>query len=412
MKADKKLKLRVSKKKIQDRLDYQGSAETKMGRSRRSKKAGRIGQIISVILLSVVFLFCVLNLNYLTPSKMKEHMSAVFADMGKGEGFPYKFSANEVRDFFSFNGSDYVVLTNSELIILNCSAKPVLTYQHSMSNPIAKYSSDRILLYDQGSTKAVILNQSGRVLSFPNDDKIICADISGSGKSVIATNTSGQKQTVNVYSSAGKKLMSWSKGSGYIIDTALNSSGSMLAVGLIDTVDAVETVTVLSFSVSTAEQKGHTEFKDTSLYDLTYSSSNDLLVLCNNKISVLNTKCAVKKEAELPSMNNVQLFADRNGHIINVYSKYNNGTYTADVYNSALKNIYSKECSGEIKRVNCDGTSLSVLFADNHAELNMLGGKVTYSAKCDTEGSLILSKGKAVYICSNGLIERVKVSKK
>lgn len=412
MKADKKLKFLVKKNKISQKLgESYANTEEKVYKKAKTKKANIVLKIVGAVIVAAAFLFCIFNVKYLTPSKMKEHISAVFANMGKGEGFPYRFSSNEVLSFFTFNSSDYVVLTKNEVIILNKSAKPVLNYTHNMSNPIIKYSSDRILLYDQGSTKAVILNQSGVLINFVNDEKIVCGDISNSGKSVLAFNTSNHKQVVNAYSHSGKKLMEWEKGSGYIVDTAINQSGNILSVGLIDTVDAVQTISVINFSVSNAEQKGHYELKESVFYDLSFINSNELALICNDKLSVLNSKCVLKKQCELPSVNNTQLFLDKNGHIINVYSLYNNGKFQVDVYNSDLKKIYEKTCQKEVSFVSSEANFLSVLYSDNSADVNTIGGKVTYRAQFDNDFSFVLSKGKTVFACSSGLIEKVKAVK-
>ena len=180
MKADKELKLRAKRKKILDKIErIESDDETKLGKSKRAKRASLIGRIFIIAVVSCVFLFLLFNINYLTPSKMKEHMSAVFADMGSGEGFPYRFSSDDILDFFSFSSSDTAVLTNNDLLILNSSACPVLSYKHSMSYPIVKASKDRILLYDQGSSKAVMLNQSGQILKFENENTGRCLVLAG-----------------------------------------------------------------------------------------------------------------------------------------------------------------------------------------------------------------------------------------
>ena len=410
MKAENKLKLKVNKNKVQDKIDKL-EQETRVYRSKRTKKASKVGKIVAALVLCLVFLFCIFNINYLTPSKMKEHMSAVFAHMGKGDGFPYRFSSNEVLNFSEFNSNDFVILTNSELIILNRTAKPVLKYSHSMSNPIMKCSADRILLYDQGSTKAVVLNQSGQVLAFPNDNKIICGDVSNSGKVVLAFYDENRSQFINVYSSVGKKIMNWKKGSGYIIDTTLNPGGNLVSVGLIDTVDAVKTVSVLSFTVSNAAQKGHIQLKEASLYDIHYLNNNDLAVLCSNAISVLNSKCKEKYRAELPSLSNKQLFCDNAGHIVNVYSLFNNGEYMVDTYNAALKKVDSEKCSGEVTSVTSNGSSLCILFENHQAQLNMIGGKIDYRVNLKTDFKFALARGRMIYTCTSGYVARDKAVK-
>ncbi|MBR0414396.1 MAG: hypothetical protein IJI67_04955 [Clostridia bacterium] len=412
MKAEKELKLRVHKKRILDKLNKSTAEdETKPARSKKGKRLGSVGRIFLIVIFSLIFLFVILNINYLTPSKMKEHMKAVFADFGSGEGYPYRFSSDDIIDFFSFSSGDRVVLTNNDLIILNSSAKEVLNYKHSMSHPIAKYSKDRILLFDQGSKKAVILTQGGQVVAFPNDDKIICGDISDSGKSVLAFKDSAGKETLNVFNYNGKKIMSWEKGDGYIIDCCLSANGNMAAVGIIDTEDAVQTVNVITFNVSNAKQKGNIQYKSVSLYDLEFLHSNDLAVLCNNQINVLDARCQSKGNLDLPAATIKKLFCDRNGHIINVYSLYNNGKYYIDIYNASLKKVDSKECSGEVLNVSSDGKSIGALYTNHTADVSMIGGKVTYRAKLEIEPSFIVTKSRVVYACSNGTVEKVKAVK-
>lgn len=413
MKPDKELKLRINKKEILDKIEnISNSNKTIKNNKNKKNKGRRIWQAVLAFVLCFVFLFCIFNINYLTPSKMKERLGAIFANMGHGDGYPYSFISDEVLDFFEFSNKDHAILTNTTLYILNSSAKTVLDFPHAMSNPIAKTSSDRILLFDQGGTKAYVLNQSGKLLTFTNEDKIICGNISNSGKSVLVTKGAGQQQIVNVYSRSGKKIMEWKKGAGYILDIALNSSGNLLSVALVDTEDAVQTITVLTFNVSSAQQRGHREFSASTLYGINYINNNDLALLCNNKISILNSKCELKRETDLPSTNNYQLFIDKNGHVINLYSKYNDGNFTVDVYNVALKNIYKKECKGEVKKVSSDGKSICVLYSNNTAHVNMIGGKITYVAKAGGDLSLITNKRRNVYICTGGTVLREKAVRK
>lgn len=413
MKADKQLRRRVNKKEIIDKIDNLSNSQKYIKKKESRKiKTQRVFRVIIALVLSLVFLFCIFNINYLTPSKMKERIGAIFADMGHGDGYPYSFISNDVLDFFDFNSDDHVILTDFNLVIINKSAKTVLNFPHSMSNPIAKKSVDRILLYDQGGSKAYVLNQSGKLLTFPNDEKIVCADISNSGKCCIVTKGTGQQEIVNVFSRAGKKIMKWEKGSGYIVDVALNSSGNLLGVGILDTVDAVQTTTVLTFNVGNASQRGHRAFSGCVLYGIDYLNSNDLALMCNNKLSVLNSKCELKKEVDLPSLNNYQLFVDKNGQIINLYSQYNDGKYSVDVYNSALKKIYKKQCASEVKRVSSDGRSIAVLYSSNFAEVNMIGGKITYKISNASDATLISNKRKTVYLCSSGVVNREKAIRK
>lgn len=409
MKADKKLKLKVRKGQLKDSIGsaYQASSE-KFYRPAKSKKAKKTGSVVLAVFLCFAVLFCIFNINYLTPYKMKEHLGAIFSDMGKGEGFPYRFSSNEVLDFFAFNGKDYVVLTNSELIILNKSASPVLTYHHSMSNPIAKYSRDRILLFDQGGTKAVVLNQSGQIISFPIKGKLLCGAISDSGKTVIAQNINAQEQEVFVYSNRGKELMNWKKGSGYIIDVSLNNAGSLLCVGIIDTTDAVKTTNVLNFNVGNAKQISHTVLKDAILYGVKFINGNNIAVLSKKNITILNSKCVVVKETDLPAESSSILRISDNGYILNVYSPYNNGKFNVDIYNSSLKSIFTEEFEGEIKNACVNSRSVAVLFEDNHAALRFFGAKKELKAAVEYDSLFIYAKNKNVYFCSNGVLSKEK----
>ena len=412
MKADKRLKLRGKRKKIVDKINASNTrSETKSAYSAHPKKRKIFFRVLFSVLAISLFLFLVLNINYLTPGKMKEHIGAVFADTGHGAGFPYRFSSNEIKDFSSFYSNDIVILTDSDLMILNRSAKPVLTYKHSMSNPIMKCSRDRILLYDQGASKAVILNQKGVVIDFPVDAKIICADICNNGKTAIVTRNDSKKEFLNVYAYSGKRIMNWQKGAGYIIDTTLSENGNYVGVAILDTEDAVQTVTILNFTVSNAKQKGNTKIKSSTFYGMDFLSSNDLAVLCDNKIFVFNSKCEGKKDLEINASNSLQLYTDNRGQIIHTYSLFNNGTYSVDVYNSNLKKIYSKECKQDIITTGSDGKSIYVLYTNKNVELNMIGGKVTYLAKPDNLGSFAAIKGKNIYVCSNGCIEKVKAKK-
>lgn len=411
MKADKRLKLRGKRKMFVEKMDASYAPDALSTNPTRKKKKNLVLKIFFSVIAVLLFMFLITNINYLTPGKMREHLGAVFADMGSGEGFPYRFSSDEIIDFSRFYTSDVAVLTDNDVIVLNRRAKPVMTYKHSMSNPIMKCSRDRILLFDQGASKAVILNQKGVVLEFPNDDNIICADICDNGKTALVTRNDSKKEILNVYAFSGKKIMTWQKGEGYIIDTALSANGNSVGVALLDTEDAVQTVSIINFTVSSAKQKGNTSIKSSTFYAMDYIGSSDISVLCNNKVFILNSKCEIKKDLDIPAANSLQLYTDTRGQIIHTYSQFNNGTYTVDVYNSRLDKIYSKECKQDIITTGSDGKSIYVLYTNKNVELNMIGGKVTYLAKPENLGSFAAIKGKNIYVCSNGCVEKVKAKK-
>ena len=225
---------------------------------------------------------------------------------------------------------------------------------------------------------------------------------------MIVTKDETGKEVMSVYNFSGKLIMSWEKGGGYIIDCCLSDNGNLAAVAIIDTEDAVQTINVITFNVSNAKQKGNIQFKSVSLYDIDFVHSNDLAVLCNNKINILDARCELKGNVDLPSASNKQLFCDDSGHIINAYSMYNNGKYIVDIYNAALKKIDTVECDGEIIKVNSDGKTIVSLFTNHTAQVNMIGGKVTYLADFEIDPSFVLVKSRVVYACSNGTVEKVR----
>ncbi len=406
-KSEKKMQRIVKKREIEDKKYEQ----YKKNRSKRKKRTAIMSRIFLLILVLILFIFCVTNLNYLTPGKIGERFGAIFADMGSGDGFPHTFDSGNILSFDKFNDKDYVVLTNTKIIILNSSCKEVLNYTHGMANPIMHTSIDRILLYDQGGNELFVINQKGVLLDVPVSDDIICADICKDGKFIVALNSDTLKKTVNVYSRKGGKVFTWMSGSGYIVDVGLNDGGSLAAVGIIDTDGAVSESEIHTFSVSSAEQKGSYVFSGSLITDTAFGSANNVIVMLNDKIAKLNAKCALNKEMDLPSHNNYQLYMDASGNIINLYSLYNNSDYKIDVYNSSLKLKYTKECGGNVLWTYSDGGSIAVLYNENRVEINKIGGKVTYSAQLSDDFEKIICKNNTAYLCRNGYLEKVKVKR-
>ena len=427
----KQMQKRINKKKKLDkklaeqhRKDMQKAERSAVSSSSASakkpvKKSGgemkvkkkNIITLAAVIALTVVFVFCLCNISYLTPSRLPERIKAISANSGSGEGFPYGYDSTGLKSFSTFSGNDLILLNDRDLTVLNRSARPVLAYSHEMAKPILKTSADRILLYDLSSKRIDVLNQSGVLYQTETDYPIICADISqNSDRYVVAVNESGQTKNVYVYSRKNKKIFTWSSGSGYIVDVAISANGAYVAVGMVNTSNAEPYSTVICFDTSSGKQRSQKKLEGTTIYSVDFVTNGNVCSLSSNSVNVTNIKGKKIFSLSLNASTNYQLYTDKSGNIVNLYSAYNSGDYYLDVYSSAGKKKLSYQIGKPLWSYS-DGSNVVVLQGDNKAVMFSVSRQDRYSCEFDSSASRIALRGKSVYLVQSGKIVKMSVKR-
>lgn len=383
-------------------------ATDKAIRKRRNKII--VNSVISVLLV-VIAIFCICNISYLTPSRLPERIKALNANSGKGSGFPYSYNTTYLVSICSFGSNNTALLNKDTLVLLNGSAKPVLSYAHTMAAPNMCISADRILLYDMGAKRVELLNQSGMLYNLSTNYPVVCADISlNSDKFVVVTSKTGQTKVVSVYSRKNKKVFSWSSGSGYVIDAAISPNGRNLAVAIIDTENAVAVSTVICFDILSGEQKSRTKYEDTSVYDISFVNNKSVAVMSDKSLSVKTVNNKDIYSVNFKASVNYQLYSDSKGNIIYLYSLYNSGDYYLDVYSNKGKKLIKKKIQKPVWSYSDSGT-VAVLQENNELSVFTPNSQTEYRATVGSNSKRFSLKGKTVFVADSGEIKKVSLKK-
>ena len=121
------------------------------------------------------------------------------------KNFPIKISSGLSNKTSTF--SDRIALLNdTNLYIYKRDGELQRSYQHTMTDPVMKIVSDRVLLYDHAGTKLFVEGRTDRAFSITSDSKILYANISYDGSICIVTESDTAASDITVYNNKGNKM--------------------------------------------------------------------------------------------------------------------------------------------------------------------------------------------------------------
>lgn len=233
------------------------------------------------ISLAVIFVVIIV-LQSILPAGIIESISNSLAHLGSGS-YPIELESTNTINTVPRN-SYYYVLTNSYVKAFSKSGKVLFSYAHGFENPMIKTSSSRAIVFNQGSTEALIFNHSGLKESLVTEKNIITAGVSDSGTYAIATHSDKYTSAVTVYSKSNKVLYEWYSANETVNNVALSPNGRKLAVsGFSSNVGEYKsTLYVLNYKSATPE---YTEKVENSLiYNIDTTFRNGFTIITSNKL--------------------------------------------------------------------------------------------------------------------------------
>ena len=342
----------------------------------KAKKDRKNKTIIWIIIAIVVAVLIVMKVCEININTVKEHFTdssgklSISQNVDKNN-FSYNLDSSQNVTVKNINNKLGVLTPSTFTVIDTKKAVAKYTFDHGYSNPVIKTSGIYSLLVDQGSTKMRLDNTSENVYENELKGNILCGDVAKNGNTALATLSGDKLCNVTVYNKSLDKKMSYDFDYGYIIDIAINNSGSKIA-----------------------------------FVALNYNSDN-LYVVADDYIGIVSNQKKLKTVFECGKINTVCYTFTPNDELVLAYNDYSNSTENKLVRVRAGGNTKSETTvNGNIRYISASPSVVSVLTDSNIVTYSLGNMKQKKRVSVDDSVKSICQMGSAVFIHRQSLIER------
>ena len=392
----------------------------------KAKKDRKNKTIIWIIIAIVVAVLIVMKVCEININTVKEHFTDSSGKLSISQNveknnFSYNLDSSQNVTVKNINNKLGVLTPSTFTVIDTKKAVAKYTFDHGYSNPVIKTSGIYSLLVDQGSTKMRLDNTSENVYENELKGNILCGDVAKNGNTVLATlcgdvakngNTvlatlSGDKLcNVTVYNKSLDKKMSYDLDYGYIVDIAINNSGSKIAFVALNSKNAQLKAKLYTMNVGTSEPKAILDLPNCNVLELKYNSDN-LYVVADDYIGIVSNQKKLKTVFECGKINTVCYTFTPNDELVLAYNDYSNSTENKLVRVRAGGNTKSETTvNGNIRYISASPSVVSVLTDSNIVTYSLGNMKQKKRVSVDDSVKSICQMGSTVFIHRQSLIER------
>ncbi|MBQ3393847.1 MAG: hypothetical protein IJG64_01685 [Oscillospiraceae bacterium] len=203
----------------------------KENRKRRKKRKVISGLLIALVTLILVYFTGIYGTSL---AYFGDFLSSGMTLVQFGKGWPVEKDMTGLRQAEKM-GTGLAVLTDDQMLVYSPTAKQVMAYSHSMSNPAIAVSSTRAVLYDLDETTFKVMNGHNMLFQQEMDNSIIHIAISNSNRIAVTTHSSTHNGEVTVFNYNMNRRFTWYCAKGYPIYSRISSNGKRLAVSTVNT---------------------------------------------------------------------------------------------------------------------------------------------------------------------------------
>ena len=287
--------------------------------------------------------------------------------------FPYVVDAGTVQQMVPV-GSGVGVLCTDRFDILTRSGAVLQSVHHTYTMPAVDVRRGRVLLYDRGGNRYMLLSKTKTLLTGETDEQILTASLSGDGRFAVAVASDSAKSLLSVYTSAGEVFFQYKCVSEYITDIAFTASGAALTVTGVRDAGPYSRLLVLDFSKT--EPLADYTYEDTALFQV-QSSGGNVTAYSDTRLAILRRKTKQAPTVSFGSDALQFLCADEGGKTTLVMLTYGNE------HQSKLRGlkangetVFETECGQKIKDASRSSSYTSVLTDDSVLTYTGSGGHV------------------------------------
>lgn len=368
----------------------------KKGISAKSVKTMKLLAIILVVLLLI--LIAAGQFGGVTFATIGDYFVTAFAKLGAGDGYPYKVNGSEIDDV-ALTNSDLVLVYDSNVKVLNSTAKEISNLNHDYDYPVISTNSGRILLFDEGAKKFRVQSKTRILYEKEMSHIILTGEMGKDGSVAIATRADNAESMLTVFNSSREEVFVWKCAKEHIVSCDISDNGKDYAVAVIGVDNGSVYTKVHIFNKKKVEPVATFEYSDTAIANVKFLSNKTLMVMGNNVCEIIKDN-EVKERIDVSVNTPFQLFISDNNSAILVLSKYSSTTQKIiKVYNKSGEELFTQEISGMVKSVSTDGKYVSVLTNSNVQNFTMKG-KPCGSAEVNADAEKVLVSSRNTYVYS------------
>lgn len=262
-------------------------------RSKKNNKSlpfgcsSRLTVCIVLCVLASLAVFFAAKWDVLSPSGITEWFT--FSSVSDDD-FPIDISGTSIIESnLQMNSTGLIYVSDTSIVDLNYDGSKNYSEQHNFTNPLMKTSDSYSIAYNAGGSNYRILSDTGELYRGTQGNSISDCDITAQGVYAVISDQTGYLSILSVYDKDNNLVFSYSFNDYYAISVSLNGTGTMAAVGAVNSVDGqlVSKVYVLDFS-KTSPINIYT-YNDQIVYDIDFVSENNFAIVTDSLVSVIDT---------------------------------------------------------------------------------------------------------------------------
>ncbi|MEG1981958.1 MAG: DUF5711 family protein [Clostridia bacterium] len=367
-----------------------------------------------IIALFVIVVVCALvfNAKSINMDNIRRLLAKIDYSMNSSaKGGTISFTANENNVILPFKGGIAVQATDG-LTIFDKTGNEFSNFNITYKNPILKASEKYLLACDHDGKSLKVTNSFAVLFEKEFTFKIRNTAVSDSGSFAILQAADGYKSTVTVFSSNFKEEFSASFADRYVMDLALSSDGSTIAVCSLMPENGI-TNTVISLYKTNAD-KAFKEIKieKTEVFKMEFVSSDNIVAISSDSTYFYNKQG--EEQYKLNFDGNLLLSYDLTN------PEYSTFITSSSVNDSAAK-IYISDNRKTVMTADLEEVPMSIgelssgvalLYHDRVTQIKYSKTKLleTEVQKMDKEISKILTSNNTVYLVEGNQITSIEVS--
>lgn len=197
--------------------------------------------------------------------------------IGSQEPYTYENGANQQ---FSLIGGKLAIASSTGIQLLDENGEALFRQVFTMKNPALCTCRSSGVFYDVGGT-GMRLWSGGELTELDTDEAIISVSMNSGGYFAAATQSSGYKGSVTVYSPQGEGIFKWFSGTGYVLDAALSPDAAHLAVLCLESTGS----TVHIFNLGDEAQAAEAYLPLELAFEIVFTDNGSFCLLSESSLS-------------------------------------------------------------------------------------------------------------------------------
>lgn len=362
-------------------------------------------RIIVILILCVVSMLLWFNRSNLTPANVLEWVQTQVVGIGVGDGYPYSITGSVVSpgNFKSVN-KELVMARDTELTVLNSTAKEVISRQHSFSSPVMKLNGPRTLIYNLGGKGYRLESQTATLVKADAQQNILAGALAANGRYALVTQADGYCGCFTAYTADNQVLFQYWFSDYYPTAAALNAAGTRAIVTGVSAKDGglTSAVYLLDFS-NTKTVEPLAVYPENMMLDAAFCNDGTAVAIGDRLTAVINTNTSKKVDYDYQGLQLAAYDVDTGRTVLSLSPYKDAADCNLVVLDQAGKAAVSVPMKQKVKSVS--------LFGDTAAALG--GGQVYFYSASTGSGQGSCSAGsdaKAIALCDESSVYILGVS--